>query len=57
MGTVTGSTVAFADGGFGQAVLMRRHRSRLSVPRSSFAGSRFPPEVIVVACVGICGTG
>jgi transposase, IS6 family len=28
---------------------MRRHRSRLSVPRSSFAGFRFPPEVIVVA--------
>jgi transposase-like protein len=42
-------TVAFADGGFGQAVLMRRHCSRLSAPRSSFAGFRFPPEVIVVA--------
>jgi IS6 family transposase len=42
-------TVAFADGGFGQAVLMHRHRSGLSAPRSSFAGFRFPPEVIVVA--------
>jgi transposase, IS6 family len=42
-------TVAFTDGGFGQAVLMRRHRCSLSVPRSSFAGFRFPPEVIVVA--------
>jgi transposase-like protein len=42
-------TVAFADGGFGQAVLMRRHRSGLSAPRSSFAGFRFPPDVIVVA--------
>jgi IS6 family transposase len=28
---------------------MHRHRSRLSAPRSSFAGFRFPPEVIVVA--------
>jgi transposase-like protein len=42
-------TVAFADGRFGQAVLMGRHRCRLSVPRSSFAGFRFPPDVIVVA--------
>jgi hypothetical protein len=42
-------TVAFIDGGFGQAVLMRRHRCWLSAPRSSFAGFRFPPDVIVVA--------
>ena len=28
---------------------MHRHRFRLSAPRSSFAGFRFPPEVIVVA--------
>ena len=28
-------------GGLGQAVLMRRCRSRLPVPRSSFAGFRF----------------
>ncbi len=42
-------TVASADGGLGQAVLMRRRHSRLPVPRSSFAGFRFPPEVIPVA--------
>ena len=46
--TATGN-VAFADDGFGQAVLMRRHRCSLAAPRSSFAGFRFPPEVIVVA--------
>ena len=28
---------------------MRRRHSRLAVPRSSFAGFRFPPEVITVA--------
>ena len=28
---------------------MRRRHSRLPVPRSSFAGFRFPPDVIVVA--------
>ncbi len=44
-----GGTVAFVDGGFGQAVLMRRRHSRLPAPRSSFAGFRFPPEVITVA--------
>jgi hypothetical protein len=42
-------TVASADGGFRQAVLMRRRHFRLPVPRSSFAGFRFPPEVITVA--------
>jgi hypothetical protein len=42
-------TVASADGGLGQAVLMRRRHSRLPAPRSSFAGFRFPPEVITVA--------
>src|SRR5436305_9284891 len=31
------------------AVLMRRRHSRLPVPPSSFAGFRFPPEVITVA--------
>ena len=47
----TGSkgTVAFTDGELGQAVLMRRRHSGLPVPRSSFAGFRFPPEVITVA--------
>ena len=29
--------------------MMRRRHSRLPVPRSSFAGFRFPPDVIVVA--------
>jgi hypothetical protein len=42
-------TVAFAEGRLGQAVLMRRCRFRLPVPKSSFAGFRFPPEVITVA--------
>jgi len=42
-------TVESADGGLGQAVLMRRRHSRLPAPRSSFAGFRFPPEVITVA--------
>jgi hypothetical protein len=42
-------TVAFAGGGFGQAVWMRRHCCWLSTPRSSFAGFRFPPDVMVVA--------
>ena len=36
-------------GGVGQAVLMRRCQSRVSALRSSFAGFRFPPEVITVA--------
>ena len=42
-------TVASTDGELGQAVLMHRRHSGLSVPRSSFAGFRFPPEVITVA--------
>jgi hypothetical protein len=42
-------TVAFADGGLRQAVLMRRRHSRLPAPRSSFAGFRFPPDVTTVA--------
>ncbi len=37
------------DGELGQAVLMHRRHSGLPVPRSSFAGFRFPPEVITVA--------
>jgi hypothetical protein len=44
-----GGTVALTDGRLGQAVLMGCHRCWLSVPRSSFAGFRFPPDVIVVA--------
>ena len=31
------------DGSLGQAVLMRRSRSRPPAPRSSFTGFRFPP--------------
>jgi hypothetical protein len=42
-------TVASTEGELGQAVLMHRRRSGLPVPRSSFAGFRFPPEVITVA--------
>jgi hypothetical protein len=34
-------TVAFVDGGLGQAVLMRRRHCRLPTPRASFAGFRF----------------
>jgi transposase, IS6 family len=49
MPRATTGTVASADGGLGQAVLMRRRHSRLPAPRSSFAGFRFPPEVITVA--------
>ena len=48
MGDLDG-TVASADGRLGQAVLMHRCRFRLPAPRSSFAGFRFPPEVIMVA--------
>jgi IS6 family transposase len=33
----------------GQAGLMRRRLARVPVPRSGFAGFRFPPEVIMVA--------
>jgi IS6 family transposase len=33
----------------GQAGLMRRHPARVPVPRSGFAGFRFPPDVIMVA--------
>src|SRR5262249_14878537 len=47
--TAIGGTVASADERLGQAVLMRRCHSRLPAPRSSFAGFRFPPEVITVA--------
>jgi IS6 family transposase len=42
-------TVAPTDGELGQPVLMHRRHSGLPVPRSSFAGFRFPPEVITVA--------
>jgi hypothetical protein len=37
-------TAAFADDGFGQAMLMRPHRSELSTPRSSFAPVPVPTE-------------
>jgi transposase-like protein len=35
--------------GSGQAVSMRRRPAPLPVPRSSFAGFRFPPDEITVA--------
>src|SRR6185312_12517025 len=41
--------VALTDQQFGQAGLMRRRHSRLPVPRCSFAGFRFPPDVIMIA--------
>jgi hypothetical protein len=46
---VPGGTVAFADDQLGQAELMHRRPARVPAPRSSFAGFRFPPEVITVA--------
>ena len=42
-------TVALADGLLGQAGLMRRCPARVPVPRSGFAGFRFPPDVIMIA--------
>ncbi|MGH3699728.1 MAG: hypothetical protein ACRDQY_09715 [Pseudonocardiaceae bacterium] len=42
-------TVALVDDGFRQAELMRRHRRRVPPPQSSFAGFRFPREVIMLA--------
>jgi hypothetical protein len=30
---------------------------RVSAPRSSFAGFRFPPEVIILRCGGTCASG
>jgi IS6 family transposase len=33
----------------GQAGLMSRRRVRVSASRSSFAGFRFPPDVIMIA--------
>jgi hypothetical protein len=42
-------TVAFTDGRLRQAGLMPRRFCRVPASRSSFAGFRFPPEVILVA--------
>ncbi|MDQ4032404.1 MAG: IS6 family transposase, partial [Actinomycetota bacterium] len=42
-------TVASTDDRLGQAGLMRRRCVRLPVPRSGFAGFRFPSDVILVA--------
>lgn len=43
-------TVASASHKVGQAAgLMRRHPTRVPVPRSGFTGFRFPPDVIMVA--------
>ena len=42
-------TVALVDDRLGQAVLMRRRHRRVPPPESSFAGFRFPREVIVLS--------
>jgi hypothetical protein len=42
-------TVASVDGRFGQAELMSRRHGRVAPLRSTFAGFRFPLEVIMVA--------
>jgi hypothetical protein len=42
-------TVALVDDSFRQAELMRCRHRRVPPPRSSFAGFRFPREVIVLA--------
>jgi hypothetical protein len=44
-----GGAVALTDHQFGHAELMRRRHPRPPVPRSSFAGFRFPPDVIMLA--------
>jgi transposase-like protein len=38
-----------ADGWLGQAALMSHRPAAAPAPRSSFAGFRFPPEVIMLA--------
>ena len=45
------------DGVLGQARLMRRRPAPAPVSRSSFAGFRFPPEVIVLAVRWYLGYG
>jgi IS6 family transposase len=47
-GSLPGS-VALTNDRLGQAGLMRRRPAGVPVPRSSFAGFRFPPDVITVA--------
>ena len=47
--TFSMGSVALTDDGLGQGELMRRRPARASVPRSSFVGFRFPPDVITVA--------
>ncbi len=42
-------SVASVEGEVGQAEVMRRRPGRVPVPRLSFAGFRFPPEVITLA--------
>ena len=44
-----GGSVALAEGGLGQAGLMSHRPAAVPAPRSSFAGFRFPPEVIMLA--------
>jgi hypothetical protein len=46
---ITGGTVALADDLLRQAGLMRRRDVPTPPPCSSFAGFRFPPEVLMVA--------
>lgn len=45
----TGGIVTLAHALRGQAGLMRRGPARVPVPRSAFAGFRFPPDVIMIA--------
>jgi hypothetical protein len=42
-------TVALVEGWLGQAGLMSHRPAAVPAPRSSFAGFRFPPEVIMLA--------
>jgi len=44
-----GRTVAFTDGRLEQAELMPHRYCRVPASWSSFAGFRFPPELILVA--------
>ncbi|MGH3515332.1 MAG: IS6 family transposase, partial [Pseudonocardiaceae bacterium] len=48
-GHTTNGSVALADDVLGQAELMGRRHRRVPPPRSSFAGFRFPDEVIMLA--------
>src|SRR5688500_4813195 len=47
--TSLGGAVALAEGWLGQARLMPHRPAAVRAPRSSFAGFRFPSEVIMLA--------